>query len=87
MQSLTTPYTRSEDGTVFNLPQIPIVEDPAFNQPTSEHGDSGSVWVQTSSMRLVGLNHSGGPGDSGLNAIASQIADVAMALNVKFTPS
>jgi hypothetical protein len=63
------------------------VEDPAFNQPTSQHGDSGSVWVQTSSMRLVGLNHSGSADDSGSAATASQIADVATALNVKFTPS
>jgi hypothetical protein len=87
IQSLTTPYTRSDDGTVFNLPQINIVKDPAFNQPTSQHGDSGSVWVQTSSLRLVGLNHSGSADDSGSTAVASLIADVAAALNIKFKPS
>lgn len=87
MQSLTTPFTRQDDGTVFNLPQINIVEDPAFNQPTSQRGDSGSAWVQTSSMRLVGLNHSGATDDSGSTAVASHIADVATALNIKFTPS
>ncbi len=87
IQSLSTPFTRPDDGTVFNLPQLIIVMDPAFNQPTSQHGDSGSVWVQTNSMRLVGLNHSGSTDDSGSTAWASLIADVASALNVKFTPS
>jgi hypothetical protein len=80
MQSFTSRFTRS-DGTVFNLPQIHIVQDPTFNQPTSQKGDSGSVWVQTSSMRLVGLNHSGS------SATASLIADVVAAMNIKFTPS
>ncbi len=87
LQSRTMPYTRSDDGTVFNLPQINIIEDPAFNQPTSQHGDSGSVWVQTSSLRLVGLNHSGSSDDSGSSAVAAPIADVAAALNIKFKPS
>jgi len=87
MQSFTSPFTRSDDGTVFNLPQINIVKDPAFDQPTSQKGDSGSVWVQTSSMRLVGLNHSGSSDDSGSSAVASVIADIATALNIKFAPS
>ncbi len=78
---LTGPYTRSQDGTAFNLPQLHIVPDPDHIMGISNKGDSGSVWIHRNTRRIVGLNHSGNGTDT---AIASRIEDVMNRLNIRF---
>ena len=68
--------------STWNVTQLVIVRDPAFNEPVSQAGDSGSIWVQTQSLRPVALNHSGDSADLGTQAVASLLADVQTALNI-----
>lgn len=66
----------------WNLSQLRIDQDPAFGEPTSQGGDSGSIWVQTISGRPVALNHSGDEADAGVFGIGSLLDDVQAALNI-----
>jgi hypothetical protein len=66
----------------WNITQLVIVQDPAFNEPVSQAGDSGSIWVQTQSLRPVALNHSGDADDLGVFGVASLLDDVQTALNI-----
>lgn len=68
------------DLATWSIDQLVIVSDPAFGEPVSDHGDSGSVWVHTASLRPVGLNHSGN--DDNMTAFASLLADVQSRLNI-----
>jgi hypothetical protein len=81
-----TPYTRDDDGTVFSIPQILIVEDPDQPMMVSNRGDSGSVWITQNEInghrRIAGLNHSGRRDIN--RATASRIEDVMNALNIRF---
>jgi len=54
------------------------------DQPLSQGGDSGSIWVDMVSRRPVGLNFAGPADDSGVNAIANPIRDVVNLLDVHF---
>ncbi len=76
----SAPYTRSDDGTQFNIPQLSILPDPAFGENVSQKGDSGSVWVHRATGRPVALHHSGR--DNPDRATASFIEDVFTQLNV-----
>jgi hypothetical protein len=81
MSSYTSsPFTRSDDGTQFNIPQLVIVPDPAFGENVSQKGDSGSVWVHQATGRPVALHHSGR--DAPDRATASFLEDVFSRLNV-----
>ena len=73
-----------ESGTLQFVNQILIVPDPAFPAAgglVADLGDSGSLWVQTSSNKLVGMTHT--VGSSG--AVASRIQDVVNALGIQLT--
>ena len=83
--NFSVPFTREEDGTEFNEPQIILASDPDRPMTISNEGDSGSVWITRNEIdgarRIVGLHHSGGTGNT---AFASRIEDVMYALNVRF---
>ncbi len=73
-----------ESGTLQFVNQILIVPDPALPAAgglTADLGDSGSLWVQTSSNKLAAMTHT--VGSSG--AVASRIQDVVNALGIQLT--
>ncbi|MCY1078764.1 hypothetical protein [Archangium lansingense] len=74
------PFTREDDGTQFNLPQLRISPDPAFGENVSRPGDSGSIWVHRATGRPVALHHSGT--DDPDRATASFLEDVFKQLKV-----
>ena len=73
------PYTRTQDGTQFNIPQLRIKTDPAFGEKVAFRGDSGSIWAHQATGRPVALLHSGGGSDD--SSTASFLEDVARELN------
>lgn len=73
------PYTRNDDGTQFNIPQLTISPDAAFGENISMKGDSGSIWVHKATGRPLALHHSGR--DNPDSATASFLEDVALQLN------
>ena len=75
-----TPFTRTSDGTQFNIPQLNIGPDPAFGENVSQPGDSGSIWVHRATGRPVALHHSGA--DNPDRATASFLEDVFSALTI-----
>lgn len=54
------------------------------NQPVSQKGDSGSVWVKLSTLRPVGLNFSGDLADAGTSSGANPIRSVVNLFNIHF---
>jgi hypothetical protein len=76
--SITYPTTRT-DGAHFDN-QIRIAPT-APSKVMSIPGDSGSVYLEVASNRIVGLNHAGD--DQGV-AIGNQIADVMTQLKITF---
>lgn len=85
--------SRPEDGATFSpLFNIQIIPDPDFSASgrISDDGDSGSVWVQTTSKRPVALNHSSGQIQMGVQtgawyAVASELWKIADDLGVSVT--
>jgi hypothetical protein len=72
-----------ETGTVFFINQLLIVPDPAAPAAAGKvagFGDSGALWVQTSTNKIVGLGHTVGT----TGAVASRIQDVVNALQIQF---
>ncbi|MFL5306703.1 MAG: polymer-forming cytoskeletal protein [Polyangia bacterium] len=71
-----------ETGTLQFINQLLIVPDPAAppaGGAVAGLGDSGALWIQTSSNRVVGLGHTVGSG----GAIASRFQDVVNALQIQ----
>ncbi len=68
------------DLATWSIDQLTIETDPDFNERVSNHGDSGSIWVHTATLRPVALHHSGG--DDGTFGRASLLADVQSRLNI-----
>lgn len=66
----------------WSIDQVRIIRDPDFDEPTSNPGDSGSLWIHTESLRPVGLHHSGASDGSGDFGVASLIEDVQSLLNI-----
>ena len=54
------------------------------NQPLGEHGDSGSVWVDLTTMRPTALHFAAPEDDSGTQAIANHMDAVAELLDIHF---
>lgn len=52
------------DLATWGINQLTIETDPAFNEPISRGGDSGSIWVHTQTLRPVALHHSGNDADT-----------------------
>jgi hypothetical protein len=57
---------------------------PPNDQPLSQGGDSGSIWVDLVSRRPVGLNFAGPADDSGTSGIANPIRDVVNLFDIHF---
>ncbi len=83
--SALVPVATRDDasGTLHFINQVVIVADPAAppaGGKVSGMGDSGALWIQTRSNKIVGLAHT--VGSSG--AVVSRIEDVANALQIQF---
>jgi hypothetical protein len=64
--------------------QIRIAQDPAFGEPTTDSGDSGSLWLSNEPgtlFQVVALTHSGTN-----TSDANPIQDVLNALNIRLNP-
>jgi hypothetical protein len=57
-----------------------------MEQPVSQGGDSGSVWVDMGTKRPVALNFAGDVEDAGTNAVGNPIRQVVDRLNIRFNP-
>jgi len=71
-----------ESGTLQFINQLLIVPDaslPAAGNSVAGFGDSGAVWIQSSTNKVVGLGHTVGNG----GAIVSRFQDVANALQIQ----
>lgn len=70
----------------WTIEQLLIDRDPAFGEDTSIPGDSGSIWVHSSTLRPVALNHSGARdaagNPTGDTATASLLEDVFSRLGI-----
>ena len=79
--SAVVPVSPRDDasGTLYFLNQVMIVADPT-GAPLAGQGDSGSLWIQSRSGKIVGLAHT--VGSSG--AVVSRIEDVVGALQIQF---
>lgn len=84
ISALVPTFARpDETGTLYFANQIVIVPDsqaPAMSGVITSAGDSGSLWIQTRSNKLVGLSHAIGS----TGAVASRIEDVVNALQIQF---
>jgi hypothetical protein len=83
LSALTPLIARDdENGTLFFVNQLVIVPDaqaPAAGGKPFGAGDSGALWIQSSTNKVVGLAH--GVGSTG--ALASRIQDVVNALAIQ----
>jgi hypothetical protein len=82
--SALLPVATRDDatGTLHFVNQLLIVPDPlapAAEGKLAVLGDSGALWVQTSSKKIIGLTHT--VGNTGV--VASRIQDVVNALQVQ----
>jgi len=84
ISALVPTFARPDDtGTLYFANQLVIVPDaqaPAANGVIASAGDSGSLWIQTRSNKLVGLSHAIGA----TGAVISRIEDVVNALQIQF---
>jgi hypothetical protein len=55
-----------------------------MEQPLSQGGDSGSVWVDMATKRPVALNFAGDLTDVGTNGVGNPIRDVINQLDIRF---
>lgn len=74
-----------ESGTRYFINQLVIVPDPSSTPPpvdgqVAKAGDSGALWLQVSTNKIVGLGHTVGSG----GAVVSRIQDVMNALQIQF---
>jgi hypothetical protein len=71
-----------ENGTLYFVNQLVIVPDPAAppaGGQLARRGDSGSLWVQTRSGKILAMTHGLGSG----GVLASRIQDVVNALQIQ----
>jgi hypothetical protein len=73
-------------GTINFTNQVRVTQIVGAEQPLSQGGDSGSVWVDLATGRPVALNFAGPKDDSGTSATANPIRLVADTLNIRFNP-
>jgi hypothetical protein len=83
--SSLVPVSPRDDasGTLHFINQVVIVADPAApaaGGKVAGMGDSGALWIQTRSGKVVGMTHT--VGTSG--AVVSRIEDVVNALQIQF---
>lgn len=77
---------QQDDGSsILFTNQLSINQLSAPNdQPVSQAGDSGSLWIKLSTLRPVGLNFSGDTADAGTFAGANPIRSVVNLFNIHF---
>jgi hypothetical protein len=71
-----------EKGTLHFVNQLLIVPDPAAppaDGQLARRGDSGSLWIQSRSNKVLGMTHGLGSG----GVLASRIQDVLSALQLQ----
>jgi hypothetical protein len=83
--SALVPVSPRDDasGTLYFINQVMIVPDaqfPAANGTIAGMGDSGSIWIQTRSGKILGMTHTAGA----TGAVVSRIEDVVNALQIQF---
>ncbi len=71
-------------GTLNFTNQVQINQISGMEQPVSQAGDSGSVWVDMATKRPVALNFAGDLDDVGNNAVGNPILQVINQLNIRF---
>lgn len=79
--STCTPDPNRPDLLMTN--QIRISQDPTFGEPTTDSGDSGSLWLSnepSSQFQVVALTHSGGNNSSTANPIQEVLTELRVAL-------
>ncbi|HST17340.1 MAG TPA: hypothetical protein VLK36_06700 [Gaiellaceae bacterium] len=76
-----SPRNEDDGSIVFFLNQLSVHVDETGGSLSCK-GDSGSLWFQTSSRAVVGLNHAGP--DDGSSATACRIEDVLTAMGIRF---
>jgi hypothetical protein len=73
-------------GTINFTNQVHVGQITGMEQPLSQGGDSGSVWVDMASGRPVALNFAGDIPDAGTDGIGNPIRQVIDQLNLRFNP-
>ena len=79
----------SEDtisGTVNYTNQVHVTQITGMEQPLSQGGDSGSVWVDMATKRAVALNFAGDLPDAGTEGVGNPIRAVVDRLQIRFNP-
>ena len=66
-------------GTLQFVNQVVIVAD--GTSPVAGPGDSGALWIQTRSNKIVGMTHMVGTNGA---AVVSRIQDIVNALQIQF---
>jgi hypothetical protein len=89
MMTCVEAAQRTDDGVTRNFKNqvrfVPLnAPDPAAGQPTAKHGDSGSLWIHSSTRKIVALEHMVSLDDSGSVAHGSRIHDVMVKMNIRF---
>jgi hypothetical protein len=80
------PYDTEDtiSGTVSYTNQVQINQVSGMEQPVSQAGDSGSVWIDMATNRPVALNFAGDTADVGTEAVGNPILQVINQLNIRF---
>jgi hypothetical protein len=73
-------------GQVTFTDQVLVKQITGMEQPVSQAGDSGSVWVDMATKRPVALNFAGDTDDAGTDAVGNPIRDVVDRLDIRFNP-
>lgn len=71
-------------GTITFNNQVLVNQIAGMEQPLSQGGDSGSVWVDMATRRPVALNFAGDEADTGVMGIGNPILQVVNQLNIRF---
>lgn len=82
--SITYDTEDTISGTVSFTDQVIVTQIAAMEQVLSQHGDSGSLWVDMATRRPVALNFAGPTDDSGDSASANPIRAVVDQLDIRF---
>lgn len=73
-------------GNLTFTDQVLVTQVVGMEQPLSQGGDSGSLWVDLATGRPVALNFAGPTDDSGSSGTGNPIRVVADQLNIRFNP-
>jgi hypothetical protein len=84
--STNVPYDTEDtiSGTINYTNQVQVTQITGMEQPLSQGGDSGSVWVDMGSKRPVALNFAGDTADVGTNGVGNPIRQVIEQLQIRF---